>query len=166
MPPKITNLEAWILTHHAVDKITGCWNYRGPNGGRKTNLKIDGVSVNPHQIVAMVYFGHTPNGMGTCVCHRCDNHNCMNPGHLFLGSQSDNCLDRSNKGRGRENRQFGEENANAKLNAADIKDIIAAWKDGESQESIARRYGVVQPHISRLVRGEQWQFSVGRVSLD
>lgn len=156
MGKKIVNLEAWILTHHVVDKTTGCWNYSGPNGGKSSNLIIDGKSVNPHQIAAMVYFGHIPDGMKTCVCHHCDNTNCMNKDHLFLGSQSDNCQDRSQKGRGRENRQFGEDNPHAKLNIADIEEIREAHAAGESQVSIARRHNIVQSHVSRIVHEEQW----------
>lgn len=44
-----------------------------------------------------VYVGEIPEGM--MVCHSCDNPECTNPGHLFLGTARDNMLDRMDKGR-------------------------------------------------------------------
>ena len=157
MGKKIINLEAWLLERRYIDDKTGCWNYLGPKGGHTGGLKIDGLGVGAAQISAMVYFGHQPDGtMKVCVCHHCDNPRCFNPEHLFLGTQSDNCLDRSQKGRGRENRQFGGDNLRAKINESDVSDIIASWDAGESQDSIAKRYNLAQQQISRIVRRVHW----------
>ena len=157
MGKRVVNLEAWLLERCYVDAETGCWNYLGPKGGHGSNLKIDGLALGAPQIAAMVYLGHRPNGtMQVCVCHHCDNQRCFNPEHLFLGTQSDNCQDRSRKGRGRENHQFGEDNFRAKINEADVRDIITAWESGESQVSVAKRYDLAQQQISRIVRGVHW----------
>ena len=45
----------------------------------------------------MIYKGIVPENM--CVLHTCDNRVCINPGHLFLGTQQDNIRDRVKKGR-------------------------------------------------------------------
>jgi hypothetical protein len=36
---------------------------------------------------------------GLLACHYCDNPNCVNPLHIFIGTMSDNTLDAIKKGR-------------------------------------------------------------------
>lgn len=90
------------------------------------------------------------------VMHRCDNRPCCNPGHLRLGTVADNNRDRSYKGRGRENRQWGSENANAKLTEGAVRAIVAALEAGMSQSAVAAQFGIKQPQVSRIARREQW----------
>lgn len=42
-------------------------------------------------------YGAIPDGL--VICHRCDNPECTNPDHLFAGTQKDNMMDCSAKGR-------------------------------------------------------------------
>lgn len=54
-------------------------------------------SPHAHRVAYAVFRGPIPPGMS--VCHSCDNPGCVEPGHLWLGTNSDNSLDAWQKGR-------------------------------------------------------------------
>lgn len=88
----------------------GCWIWQGPwrkkarhpshhygyiamfdpRAGRRR-------SVNTHRAMWIAMHGLPAEGMQ--VCHRCDVPKCINPAHLFLGTNRDNVLDCHSKGR-------------------------------------------------------------------
>lgn len=47
----------------------------------------------------MVTLTQRPLVKGEMACHKCDNHLCINPDHLFIGTNQENLLDASRKGR-------------------------------------------------------------------
>lgn len=95
---------------------------------------------------------------GGNVLHHCDNPPCCNPAHLYLGTLKDNAEDRTRRKRGKENRQRGEDNDNAKLKEVDVRAIIVELQrlPRRSQTSIAAQFGVSQPQVSRIMRRENW----------
>ncbi len=54
-------------------------------------------NVRVHRVAYKVHAGDIPEGL--CVLHRCDTPDCIEPTHLFLGTQQDNIRDMFSKGR-------------------------------------------------------------------
>jgi FixJ family two-component response regulator len=96
-------------------------------------------------------YGPIPEGL--CVLHYCDNPPCVNPAHLFLGTDIDNVQDREEKGRGlTAERTFA--NKLTESEAREIRDLV---QQGWVQQDVADAYGVGQVTVSRIFRGESWK---------
>lgn len=92
------NKEIDILKYYNVNEKTGCWNWTksiGNNGyGR---ISINNKRQLAHRLSFKLHNGYLPNEMH--VCHSCDNRKCINPKHLWLGTDKDNLRDMVKKGR-------------------------------------------------------------------
>lgn len=98
---------------------------------------------------------HGPIPEGFSVLHRCDNPPCVNPAHLFLGTQLDNVRDMHSKGRDRKAR--GESQHCAVLTADQIREIRNRCAAGELQKDLAPEFGVGRGQIGYIVRRESWR---------
>ena len=84
---------------------SGCWLWYGARNGNGYGVcGAGGLKWLAHRVAWELSCGPIPEGgdyHGTCVLHRCDVPLCVNPDHLFLGTQADNMRDKAEKGRGR-----------------------------------------------------------------
>ena len=104
-----------------------------------------------HRVAWTFHRGDIPEG--SHVLHRCDTPLCVNPDHLFLGTQVDNNRDREAKGRGRPLR--GEKHGMAKLTEAQVREIR---RSDETNPVLARRLGLSREHTWRVRRGANWKY--------
>lgn len=79
------------------DPETGCWLWIGSTNGTYGCANIDYKQVSAHRLAWELFRGPIPEGQN--VLHRCDRPLCVNPSHLFLGTQEDNLKDMTQKGR-------------------------------------------------------------------
>lgn len=143
-----------ILQKHLVDS-TGCWIWQGYAHCRtgRAMLSVGNRPVCAARIAYLAFKRQPLNGLH--VCHSCDNVTCVNPDHLWLGTPTDNCRDRTRKGRTVSPR--GEKNGRSKLREEDvaaIRELIAA---GTPQMKIANKFGVAQSLIHAIAHRQIWK---------
>ena len=93
---------------------------------------------------------------GSLVLHKCDNPLCVNPAHLFLGTQKENMQDMIKKGRKAVRR--GADNALTKLSKPQVVKIKWLLKEGQlSQRAIGDLFGCSQGAILAISRGTTWR---------
>lgn len=81
-----------------VQKSDGCWLWTGARDDKGYGIG-SGSSEHEwaHRYSFALAFGPIPGELS--VLHRCDNPPCVRPDHLFLGTQKDNVIDMTRKGR-------------------------------------------------------------------
>jgi hypothetical protein len=158
---------------------SGCWLWTGTvNSWGYPLLSIGNKVRSGHRLSYETFRGPIPEGM--CVCHTCDIPSCINPDHLWIGTNADNSSDKQKKGRAKagagdkhwtranpEKRLFGdknparkypglhagEKNSRARLTADQVKVIRLSDKSGSE---LAREYGVAATTISAVRLGKSW----------
>lgn len=129
-----------------------CWEWTaGKIGERYGKFWIDGKYYGAHRLSWQFAYGAIPEGL--YVCHHCDNTGCVNPYHLFLGTQKDNLQDAAKKGR----TARGEADGASKLTENDVLEIRELLAEGErSQLDIANEFGVGRRTIGDIKSGKNW----------
>lgn len=159
--PKLT-LRRFLADKHKQDKRfwfrfnkTGsCWlwtaSVRGSNNYGA--FSIGYKSYPAHRISWIIHFGKIPKGM--CVCHHCDNPLCVNPNHLFLGTNRDNINDKCDKGRCPK----GENNSAHKLTEDQVLQIRDYYKNRLfNMYQLADIFGVSRPQIGHIINRLHWK---------
>lgn len=134
-----------------------CWNwtgFRNPKGYGRVGVK--GKLILAHRYVYQQSHGPIPTGL--CVCHKCDNPSCVNPDHLFLGTNYVNVRDRWTKDRC--NHPKGEKSGNSKLDEIAVRDILENCQpriSGRSMAFYASKYSVSDSLIEFIIKRKAWK---------
>lgn len=88
------------------------------------------------------------------VCHTCNNTICVNPRHLYLGTNAENQQQSHDQNR---HNQDGELNPQAKLRDADVLNTRERLNAGASRAALAKEYLVNITSIHLIARGETWK---------
>lgn len=127
----------------------GCWEWNGTRF--PTGYACIGRNGYGHRISWETT--HEPIAPGRSICHTCDNPPCINPSHLFIGTQGDNIRDAVRKGR----LARGSINSQAKLTEPQIEKIRSLYAAGNTTHAaIAIQFGLSRQHVGDIVNRRRW----------
>lgn len=141
-----------------------CWpwkGYRQKSGHCHftwTATHTTAVIIGAHRAAWILTYGEELSFRSMLVCHKCDNPPCVNPSHLFVGTQTDNMQDALKKGRLRPLPVYlGIDNVNAKLTPERVRELRSRYSDGETLSALARSFGMARATLRRIVNGDGWR---------
>lgn len=134
---------------HRIVEVSecGCWIWMGAldRKGYGRHGNGGGRTASAHRSAYAEAFGPIPSGLA--VCHRCDVPSCVNPQHLFLGTQKDNVEDMARKGR----------HGKARIRAEQASEIKRRLRNGETHRSIAEAFGLDRSTVTQISRNKSWR---------
>lgn len=151
-----------------VPHLGQCWNWIGTKRGKGYGSFRQSVMLSAHRVSWILHHGFIETGKH--VLHRCDNTECVNPSHLWLGTNSENAQDCSRKGRtnrasGNKNGQRlhpertarGERQGSSKLTDSRVVDIRSKYDLGRTARELAYEFGVSKSSIERVLNRSSWR---------
>jgi hypothetical protein len=119
----------------------GCheWNGYRTKAGYPL-IAFEGKTHYAHRLALECKMGELKQGIG--ALHRCDNPPCINPDHLFPGTQKDNGKDMVKKGRWGNKISPGSMNGFAKLTENNVRKMRQMKKCGSPYRDIGLVFGV------------------------
>lgn len=157
-----------------VNKTDGCWLWIGAirrdngYGAFMVGSRRDGDKRMDYAHRVSYALAHGPIPSGMLVRHGCDTPACVKPGHLSLGTQTQNMQDAAERGRTtkgdrhpwRTNPELirrGEGHHGAKLTDDQVRAIRQRYSEGGiSQRQLGAQYGIQQGAVSAILRGKKW----------
>lgn len=143
-----------------VDKKSDdeCWEWQAfvhPRTGYGT-IAVNRRMLAVHRVSWMLHYGDIPDGL--FVCHHCDNRKCVNPKHLFLGTNQDNMNDMVAKGRSKPPDNKGERHGLSKLTEKQVIEIRNMYSaGGKNFTEIGALYNIDRRTIGNIVARRAWR---------
>lgn len=138
-----------------VQKTQGCWNWTGysKRKGWHGTIKVSGKDWQAHRLSWLLHYGVLHDN--AFVLHKCDNPLCVNPKHLFIGSQADNCRDMLRKGRQVAPTRNDGNHPQTRIASAHVQTVQDMYAAGLTQRDIGHLFGVSDVAISKILRSSK-----------
>lgn len=131
-----------------VESLGPCWEWTGATAKKGYgNFNANGKTTSAHRYSYILHNGDLPKGKQ--VNHKCNYRKCVNPDHMYAGTQTQNLRDREKFG----TTPRGSTHKNTKLSAKDVK---AIYGDKRKGVVIAEEYGV-SPALVSMVRSGRYR---------
>lgn len=151
------NLEKFTSLYEQIP-FSGCWIWVGS----VTNLGYgryseDGKRRLAHRVSYEFFKKQKADGLN--ICHKCDTPSCVNPDHLFAGTQAENLADMRSKNRHKNPPIVrGERHHEGKLMERDVAEIKASYSGRRGEKAaLARKYNVSYGLIRHILLGMKWK---------
>lgn len=135
---------------------SGCWLWIGACGssGYPQLTVIDEVTGRPKSVRLHRYVCEQTHGSQNDLyaLHKCDVKVCLNPAHIYYGTQKENVSDAY--ARGKVKSKAGE---NSKLNKLTWSDVEEIRSSSETNVNLSKKYGVAPSRISEVRAMKAWR---------
>ena len=158
-----TELASWLLRYAKMTNPDCASHMKskclerpdlGKTGGERggyTDVYFQGKMWLAHRLINEVYCGGPLGDLNSL--HHCDNKLCINPSHLYRGTQRENANDMFDRNR---TTHVGVRNANASLNARKVLTIRKMVAQGHEQKAVAKKFGINPSHVWKIVHRKVW----------
>lgn len=158
------NYSDRLIRGSVYDYKTECWIWEKSTVGEGPKFRYGDIRIGlkslktqrnarAHRLSYEVFKGEIPKGL--FVLHKCDNTRCINPDHLFLGTQKDNMQDMNNKNR--RNDAIGSKHPTAKLSEKQVLEIRELHKKGILTSKLAKLFNTPYMTIASVIKRKSWK---------
>lgn len=165
MSDSIIKTRFWERVNR-IDDDTSCWEWTAGKSHGYGKIRIENrQSILVHRYSYILHYGAIPDGL--LVCHKCNNHPCVRPDHLYAGTYKDNYEDMVRAGNAHDltrlppeilhkNSARGTRVTIAVLNDQLVLEIYNKLKLGKTCRALSAEYGIGKTTVNDIRSGRSW----------